>query len=174
MGQSECNRRKINGDSTQPIDSAIPASIMDAMEKTKPAIERIGLEVWNEAELSQAEHNPLQLTSSNWKPPASKLRVRRLAATPRRSWRSGEPGGGRSTASVFCQSLALPDWAMTPSVSKKAWQRQYQRSWLRPQPTRRRLHGRSHCTQACDGEDSIPGTLRVYGCASEEKEGVKY
>jgi hypothetical protein len=34
---------------------------MKAIEKTKPAIERIGLEVWNEAELSQAEHKSAQI-----------------------------------------------------------------------------------------------------------------
>jgi len=45
----------------QPADTTIPASIMNAIDKTKPAIERIGLEVWNEAELSQAEHKSAQI-----------------------------------------------------------------------------------------------------------------
>ena len=69
----------------QPTDNTIPASIMNAIENTKPAIERIGLEVWNEAELSQAEHKSAQIHIRELEAAGFKITVPKLAAMPRRS-----------------------------------------------------------------------------------------
>jgi len=158
----------------QSTDSTFPAFIMDAIEKTKPVIERIGLETWNEAELSQAEHKSAQ------------IHIREL-----------ERAGFRITSTKTCGYAAafVAEWTQGTGGPKIGFLSEYDAlpglgneaiAEQKPRTTgTTHGHGCGHnqlgagCTGAAIAlkllmeKDSIPGTLRVYGCASEEKEGVK-
>ncbi len=158
----------------QTTDNTIPASIMNAIEKTKPAIERIGLEVWNEAELSQAEHKSAQ------------IHIRELEAAGFKITTAGTCGYTAAFVAEWSQGTGgakvgfLSEYDALPGLGNETVSEQKQRS-----NGNKNGHGCGHnqlgagCTGAAIAlkqvmeNDSIPGTLRVYGCASEEKEGVK-
>ena len=80
----------------QPTHNKIPASIMNAIENTKPAIERIGLKVWNEAELSQAEHKSAQIHIRELEAAGFKITSTKTCGYAAAFVAEWKPGDGRS------------------------------------------------------------------------------
>jgi len=155
-------------------DQEFIALVLDAIEEIKPVIERIALDVWNEAELSQVELN------------SAKIHIREL-----------EAAGFTITSTQTCGYVAafVAEWSQGNGGAKVGFLPEYDalpglgNEAVAEQKPRRNGnsngHGCSHnqigagCTGAAIAlklvmeKNSIPGTLRVYGCAAEEKEGVK-
>ncbi|NOT56918.1 MAG: amidohydrolase [Deltaproteobacteria bacterium] len=150
------------------------ASIMDAIEKTKPVIERIGLEVWNEAELSQVELKSAQ------------IHIRELEAAGFKLISMGTCGYQAAFIAEWSQGEGgakvgfLPEYDALPGLGNEAVTEQKPRG---NGNTNGHGCGHNQIGAACTGaaitlkklmeKDSIAGTIRVYGCAAEEKEGVK-
>ncbi len=150
------------------------ASVLDAIEKTKPVIQRIGLEVWGEAELSQAEHKSAQ------------IHIRELEAAGFRITSKGTCGYVAAFVAEWSQGKGgakvgfLPEYDALPGLGNETVPEQKARS-----NGNTNGHGCGHnqlgagCTGAAIAlkalmeKDSIPGAIRVYGCAAEEREGVK-
>ena len=150
------------------------ASIMDTIEKTKPLIERIGLEVWDEAELSQVEHKSAQVHIRELEAEGFKVTSMGTCGYPAAfvaEWNQGQ--GGAKVG-------FLPEYDALPSLGNETVSEQKARN-----NGDTNGHGCGHnllgagCTGAAIAlkqlmmKDSVPGTVRVYGCAAEEKEGVK-
>jgi aminobenzoyl-glutamate utilization protein B len=148
--------------------------IMDAIEKTKPAIERMCAEVWQEAELSQEEVESAQIHIRELEAAGFKITSRGTSGYPTAfvaEWRQGK-GGGK--IGFLPEYDALPDLGNAP-VSEQAPRSDNKTSG----------HGCGHnllgagCTGAAIAlkgimeQEGLAGTLRVYGCAAEENRGVK-
>ncbi len=158
----------------QPSKDSFFASIMDVTEKTRPVIERIGLEVWNEAELSQAEFNSARIHIRELESAGFKLTSMGTCGYPAAFIAEWSLGEGGAKIGFLPEYDALPDLGNEPLPQQM------------PRANRNTNgHGCGHnllgagCTGAAIAlqrlmeRDSITGTLRVYGCAAEEKEGVK-
>jgi aminobenzoyl-glutamate utilization protein B len=150
------------------------ASVMDAVEKVGPVIERIGLEVWQEAELSQVEHQSAQ------------IHIRELEAAGFKVTSKGTCGYVAAFMAEWSQGKGgpkvgfLPEYDALPGLGNETVPEQKPRD-----NGNTNGHGCGHnqigagCTGAAIAlkqlmeKESLPGTIRVYGCAAEEKEGVK-
>jgi aminobenzoyl-glutamate utilization protein B len=149
-------------------------SIMHAVEKTRPASERICAEVWEEAELSRAEFKSVQIH-------IRELEVAGFTITDRKAlgcatafvaeWSNGKGGA---------KIGFLPEYDALPGLGNAPVSEQAPRA-----DDKTTGHGCGHnllgagCTGAAIAlkqlmeKDSVPGTLRVYGCAAEENMGIK-
>ena len=94
------------------------ASVMDAIEKVRPVIERIGLQVWQEAELSQVEHKSAQIHVRELEAAGFKVTSKGACgyvAAFVAEWSQGK-GVPRSAS---CRSMTpCPAWAMRRSPSR--------------------------------------------------------
>jgi aminobenzoyl-glutamate utilization protein B len=158
----------------EPTESQLFAAVMDAIEQTKPVIERIGLEVWAEAELSQVEHKSAQ------------IHIRELEAAGFKLTSKGTCGYVAAFVAEWSQGKGgakvgfLPEYDALPGLGNETVTEQKARS-----NGNTNGHGCGHnqigagCTGAAIAlkrvmeKEKTPGTIRVYGCAAEEKEGVK-
>jgi len=156
------------------MNDAVFASVMDAVEKTRPVIERIGLEVWSEAELSQVEHKSAQ------------IHIRELEAAGFEITSTGTCGYPAAFVAEWSQGAGgarvgfLPEYDALPGLGNETVPEQKPRGNGNTSG-----HGCGHnllgagCTGAAIAlktlmeKDSVPGTIRVYGCSAEEREGVK-
>lgn len=144
-------------------------SALDAVEKTRSVIERICAEVWQEAELSKEEVKSAQIHIRELEAAGFAVTSRGTSGYPTafvEEWRQGE-GGARLGF--------LPEYDALPNLGKAPVSEQAPRS-----DNRTSGHGCGHnllgagCTGAALAlkrlmeKDSVPGTLRVYGCAAEE------
>ena len=149
-------------------------SISDAVEKTKPAIERICAEVWEEAELSKEEVKSAQIHIRELEAAGFKITSRGTSGYPTAfiaEWSQGEGGG---------KIGFLPEYDALPGLGNAPVSEQAPRS---DQKTTGHGCGHNLLGAGCTGAaialkglmetESVPGTLRVYGCAAEESAGVK-
>ena len=159
----------------QPTDNTIPASIMNAIEQTKPVIARIGMEVWDKAELSQEEHKSAQIHIRELEAAGFRItRSRERAAMKQRLWRSGAkereaPRSGFCRSMTRCRDLGMSRWRSRSRGATGI------RTGTGADTTRlvRVARARRLLLKLVLENEKIPGTIRVYGCAAEEKEGVK-
>jgi aminobenzoyl-glutamate utilization protein B len=150
------------------------SSVMDAIEQTKPVIERIALEVWNEAELSQVEIKSAQIHIRELESAGFKLTSKGTCGYQAAFIAEWSQGDGGAKVGFLSEYDALP------GLSNEAVPEQKPRA-----DGNSSGHGCGHnqIGAACTGaaialktlmeKGSVPGTVRVYGCAAEEKEGVK-
>ena len=157
--------------------AASPPSSSDAaraVEAARDAILRLSREVWTEAELSLAEDR------------SSKIHIRELEAAGFRIVSTGTSGTPTAFIAEWSQGNGgpvvgfLPEYDALPGLGNAAEARQTPG----PQGTERG-HGCGHnllgagCTGAAFAlksmmeADGTAGTIRVYGCAAEETQGVK-
>ncbi len=160
------------GNGAVPLASARAAA--DAVDRVRDAILRISREVWAEAELSLAEDR------------SSKIHIRELEAAGFRITSTGTSGTPTAFVAEWSQGSGgpvvglLPEYDALPALGNAAEPRPA------PGPTgTERGHGCGHnligagCTGAAFAlkammqEAGTPGTIRVYGCAAEETQGVK-
>jgi aminobenzoyl-glutamate utilization protein B len=160
------------GGATPPPASAATAA--RAVEASRDAILRISREVWAEAELSLAEDR------------SSKIHLRELEAAGFRIVSTGTSGTPTAFVAEWTQGSGgpvigfLPEYDALPGLGNAAEPRQA------PGPTGlERGHGCGHnligagCTGAAIAlkammeAEGTSGTIRVYGCAAEETQGVK-
>ena len=158
--------QKANGNDLQ--------SVMDAVEKTRSAIERICAEVWQEAELSKEEVKSAQIHIRELEAAGFVITSRGTSGYPTAFVAEWSQGEGGAKLGFLPEYDALPDLGNAP-VSEQAPRSDNHTSG----------HGCGHnllgagCTGAAIAlkqlmeQDSVPGTLRVYGCAAEESAGVK-
>jgi aminobenzoyl-glutamate utilization protein B len=147
-------------------------SIRDVTESTREVIDRISLEVWNLAELSTEERQSAQ------------VHIRELEAA----------GFRVDTGTSGCATAFVAEWSQGNSGPKIGFLPEYDAlpglnnaTVAEPKPfgSNTNGHGCGHnllgsgCTGAAIAlkklmeRESLPGTLRVYGCAAEELRGVK-
>lgn len=141
----------------QPADTTIPASIMNAIDKTKPAIERIGLEVWNEAELSQAEHKSAQIHLRQLEAAGFKITSTKTCGYAAAFVAEWSQGTGGARIGFLSEYDALPGLGNRPSVSKSSAATGIRSVTVAATTNSAQVHGRSNCTQAGDGEGLHPG-----------------
>jgi len=164
-------------DGASDVAGVPPASARgaaSAVERVSDAILRISREVWAEAELSLAEDR------------SSKIHIRELEAAGFRITSTGTSGTPTAFVAEWSQGSGgavvglLPEYDALPALGNAAEPRPT------PGPTGTgRGHGCGHnllgagCTGAAFAlkvmmeEAGTPGTIRVYGCAAEETQGVK-
>lgn len=153
---------------------ASAALAVRAVESVKDPLLRISREVWQLAELSLAEVE------------SSKVHIRELKSAGFRVVSVGTSGTPTAFLMEWSQGSGgakvgfLPEYDALPDLSNLAEPRQAPGP-RGPQPG----HGCGHnllgagCTGAAIAlklmmeQNNIPGTIRVYGCAAEETEGVK-
>ena len=169
-GQSDSGSGSGGGDATPPSSS----DAAEAVDRVSDAILRISREVWTEAELSLAEDR------------SSKIHIRELEAAGFHIVSTGTSGTPTAFIAEWTQGSGgpvvgfLPEYDALPSLGNAAEPRQT------PGPTGvERGHGCGHnmlgagCTGAAFAlklmmeAKGTPGTIRVYGCAAEETQGVK-
>ena len=149
-------------------------SVLDAVEKTRSTIQRICAEVWQEAELSKEEVKSAQIHIRELEAAGFAITSRGTSGYPTAfvaEWRQGEGGAKLGF---------LPEYDALPHLGNAPVSEQAPRS-----DNRTSGHGCGHnllgagCTGAAIAlkqlmeQDSVAGTLRVYGCAAEESAGVK-
>lgn len=148
------------------------ASVFDALDATRPVVERISAEVWDLAELSLEEFESAQ------------VHVRELAAV---GFSVSTGAGGVDTAFVAERRFGdgpvvgfLSEYDALPGLGNAAVPRQEPRA-----DGKTSGHGCGHnllgaaltgaaiATAGVLEASGLPGTVRVYGCAAEEAEGAK-
>ncbi|NVO17569.1 MAG: amidohydrolase [Rhodoplanes sp.] len=150
------------------------AAARKAVESVKDAVLRISREVWATPELSLKEEK------------SSEIHLRELRAAGFRIVSTGTSGTPTAFVAEWAQGTGgakigfLPEYDALPGLGNAAEPRQI------PGPTGAAVgHGCGHnllgagCTGAAFAlktmmtDAGTPGTIRVYGCAAEETEGVK-
>jgi aminobenzoyl-glutamate utilization protein B len=153
--------------------TSVPVEVVDqAVEQTRPTIERLARELWQLAELSLLEVKSAQLILDILRAEGFTITSTGTAAVPTAfiaEWGSGKPILG-----------VLAEYDALPGLGNAAVPRKEPRA---DQVTSGHGCGHNLLGAAAVGaaialknlmvEQNIPGTLRVYGCAAEETEGAK-
>ncbi len=147
-------------------------AIDQAVEQTRPTIERLASELWQLAELSLQEVKSARLIMNILQEAGFRIVSNGTAKVPTAfiaEWGTGTPVLG-----VLAEYDALPGLGNEPVSRQEA---------RRDQVTSGHGCGHNLLGSAAIGaaialknlmtEQSIPGTLRLYGCAAEETEGAK-
>lgn len=159
-----------------PAASSPPSSAtaLRAVNEARDAILRISREVWANAELSLAEVKSQQIHIREIEAAGFRITSRATAGVPTAFIAEWTQGSGGPVIGY------LPEYDALPGLGNAAEPRQT------PGPTGAEVgHGCGHnmigagCTGAAIALKRImeaartPGTVRIYGCASEETEGAK-
>lgn len=158
----------------EDLPPASSAAAAEAVTAVSAAILRISREVWATPELSLAEQK------------SHRIHLRELEAAGFRTKSQGTAGIPTAFISEWSQGSGgpvigyLPEYDALPGLGNAAEPRQT------PGPTGAEVgHGCGHnmlgagCTGAAIAlkkmmqDSTVPGTIRVYGCAAEETEGAK-